>query len=380
MFFHQYKYRIKYFLKTPVLLFWALLFPIILGTLFNMTFGSSIESQEGFSTIPIAVVIDKPSTNNDLFLEATKSVSYSEDHLMFDVVETSMENSKDLLKSGSITAIIFVGEGRELIVKENGFDQSIVKSFMDQYLRTEAILTDIATNRPNQLAAASNELLKTEGFIKQVNLKGEDTSAILQYFYALIAMVCLYGCFLGASNAYDIQANQSDIAARRCITPTNKLTLIVADNLAALTMHFIELVIVWFYLRFILGVPIGTQPRFFFLVALIGSMVGISIGQFVGVVVKGNVNIKMGILSSVSMIFSFFSGLMYAQMKDVVEKNFPLFNRINPAALITDAFYSLTVFDDYTRYYQSLISLVCITILLTLGSYMVMRRERYESI
>ena len=39
-----------------------------------------------------------------------------------------------------------------------------------------------------------------------------------------------------------------------------------------------------------------------------------------------------------SMVCSFLSGLMNNTMKDLVEKNMPVINRINPAALISDAF------------------------------------------
>lgn len=380
MFFHQYKYRIKYFLKTPTILFWALIFPILLGTLFNATFGSSLEGQEGFATIPAAVVIETESAENTAFLEVTKTVAYNENKLMFDIIETSLEEASKLLADDKISVIMEAGTDVELIIKENGFNQSIAKSFLDQYTRTKAILTDIALNSPEQLQSAALEVLNTHDYVNRVSVNGKDTSAVLQYFYALLAMVCMFGCYLGLNNAKDIQANLSAIAARRCITPSNKLVLILADNLAALTIHMSELMIVWAYLRLILNVPIGDQPLFFALTLLLGSITGISMGQFVGVVSHGSENAKNGLLTSISMAFSFFSGLMYAQMKDIVEKNFPLLNRINPAALVTDCFYCLSVFNDYTRYFQSLILLAIIATLLTLGSFLFMRRVRYESI
>ena len=71
---------------------------------------------------------------------------------------------------------------------------------------------------------------------------------------------------------------------------------------------------------------------------------------------------------------------MVGNMKDIVEKNLPVFNRINPAALITDCFYSLNIYDDLTVYLRSLISLAVISMLLCLGSFFMMRRKKYASI
>ena len=48
---------------------------------------------------------------------------------------------------------------------------------------------------------------------------------------------------------------------------------------------------------------------------------------------------------------------MNSSMKDTVEKHFPIINRINPAALISDAFYCINVYDDPARYYRNVLTL-----------------------
>jgi len=63
-----------------------------------------------------------------------------------------------------------------------------------------------------------------------------------------------------------------------------------------------------------------------------------------------------------------------------VDQNLPIINRINPAALITDAFYSISVYNSPARYQQSLITLSIICVILVFASFLAVRRERYDSI
>lgn len=52
----------------------------------------------------------------------------------------------------------------------------------------------------------------------------------------------------------------------------------------------------------------------------------------------------------------------------------------NPAALISDALYCINVYDDASRYYRNLITLIVMSAALVLASFLLIRRERYDSI
>lgn len=67
-------------------------------------------------------------------------------------------------------------------------------------------------------------------------------------------------------------------------------------------------------------------------------------------------------------------------MKNIIEHYAPLLNRINPAALISDAFYCINVYDDTTRYTRNLMTLSIMCIALIIVSFCLVRRERYDSI
>ena len=116
------------------------------------------------------------------------------------------------------------------------------------------------------------------------------------------------------------------------------------------------------------------------LISFFGSLIGVSIGIFVGSLGKMKEGGKIGIILGFSMVCSFLSGLMNNTMKDIVERNAPFINRINPAALISDAFYCINVYDDSARYYRNLITLTIMSIILIGISFFMVRRERYDSI
>lgn len=116
------------------------------------------------------------------------------------------------------------------------------------------------------------------------------------------------------------------------------------------------------------------------LISLFGSLIGVSMGLFIGSLGKLNEGGKVGIMLAVSMSCCFLSGLMNGTMKDVVEKHAPIINRINPAALISDALYCINVYDDSYRYYRNLVTLIIMSAVLVLASFLIIRRERYDSI
>lgn len=65
MFVHNFKYSLKILFKNKGLLFWTFIFPIILGTLFNLAF-SNIEKTENFNKIDVAI-----TPNNNSYIKNT---------------------------------------------------------------------------------------------------------------------------------------------------------------------------------------------------------------------------------------------------------------------------------------------------------------------
>lgn len=92
------------------------------------------------------------------------------------------------------------------------------------------------------------------------------------------------------------------------------------------------------------------------------------------------VGLREGLLVGSSLLMSFLAGLMFGNMKDIIAHYAPILNKVNPAALISDAFYSISVYENPARYLENLLLLALITAALTGVSFIQLGRDRYDSL
>lgn len=372
---HLMKYNIIVKVKCMNVIFWPLVFPLILATFFYFAFGTMEEAD--FETVPAAVV--KEENADTVFLEFLETMEEDESHLI-EVQEMTRQGALDALELKKVEGIYFVGETLSLTVAGNGIPESILQSLLESYENGRQTMELVAEQHPQKLREAAEKMEDYEELVEQVSLGGRTTNGNVQFFYALIGMACLYGAFIGLDAAINIQANLSPLAARRCVTPTHKLKMILAEMLSCFLLHYFNVLILLAYLRYVLKQELVGQILEMLLITLIGSMIGVSMGIFIGSIGKAGEGIKVGILLGISMTGSFLAGLMNVDMKYVVDQHAPLVNRLNPAAVITDAFYCINVYDDPVRFSRSLVTLVVMCMGLTLASFLLIRRERYDSI
>lgn len=357
-------------------MFWMLAFPIILGTFFNIAFSGIYEKDDMFSSIPVAVVEQQENSSFKLTME---QMSDGKDAL-FDAEYTDKDKALELLENGDVSGVIFVGDELSLSVKGDGLKPTIIKSFLDRYKINEKIITDAAKKDPMKVQDVVDAMSKEINCVSEKNISDGNQDPYVQYFYNLIAMSCLFGTLAGLNIVIRSQGNLSDIGARTCISPIYKLKTITASLLAVTLVNYLCNVIGLLYLVFALGIDFGAPILPLFGIALAGSLTGVSLGFFVGAIGRADEGHKTGILVAVSMFFCFMSGLMVGNMRAVVDKYAPWFNKINPAALISDSFYSLNIYDTYDRLIQNIVTLLIITAVCTFGGFMLTRRQKYASL
>ena len=71
---------------------------------------------------------------------------------------------------------------------------------------------------------------------------------------------------------------------------------------------------------------------------------------------------------------------MIGDMKSLIEKTCPIINRLNPAALISDAFYYLNIYEETSGITLRLAILAVYAFVMTLIAVIMMRRNKYDSI
>lgn len=369
------KYNVIVKLRNFDTLFWPLIFPLILGTLFYFGFGNMEEAN--FETVPVAVV--EVSGGDRVFLEFIENME-ADAAGMVDVQKMTEEEAEKALKAQEVSGIYYAGPEPSLTVGGNGLSQSILQSLLESYVNGKAAMEKVAAVHPEGIQAAAAQMGDYQEAVEQVSLGGKTTDGMIQFFYALIAMACLYGAFIGFGAVLSFQANLTPLAARRCITPTHKLKIIFSEMAGAFMMHFLNVIILLVYLRYVLHLDFQGNLSEMLVIILFGCIIGVSMGIFIGSIGKMGEGIKIAILLAVSMTSSFLAGLMNGTMKDIVERNMPFMNRINPASVIADAFYCINVYGDRDRYMRSLVTLVVMSVGMLGASFLMVRRERYDSI
>lgn len=379
MFFHIFKYRIKQLFHEKELIGWVFAFPLLLGTMFYCGFGNMLGNEdEKFKTIPVAVVSEADANSN--FESVLDQLSLDNDDQMFQVTKASNEEALKLLDDNKIDGIIYSTVTPTITVSKDGINQSILKAFIEQYIQKEYMFKEITTSHPEKLSDTINLLSENISFNKEVSLTNATMDPFSQYFYALIAMTCLYGSIIGLSTVTNLQANLSALGARREVSPTHKLTVIFGDFCASVIMNYISVLLLFFYLIVILKVDFGSKIALVLLSSLAGSVIGVAIGTFLGSIGKWSVKTKESMIFGFTMLCCFLSGLMDNSMKDVIEHVCPIVNRLNPAALITDCLYSLNMYDTYDRFISDIAIMGIMALLLCFGSYLLLRRNKYANI
>ena len=403
MFFHSLKYKFLCLVRDKSLVFWCFAFPLLLGTMFSFAFGSINES-DSFSAIPVAVVREEAAqetAEETMLFDGIKmlfdSLSAEGEQQLFTVSYTSRDEALDLLSRKEICGIFTIrcadvraADGRAAdapltltVSSEMNSDpvsQSILNAFTQQFHMQYLTISDIAVSHPEKLNAVVEKMTEQADYIAEEALGADTLDSSLTYFFNLIAMTCLYAAIAGSTIAIDHQANLSALGARRSISSGHRLPALLGDLTALLLFEFITVLTALVYFIAVLGVDFGTRLDGVILTGLCGCLTGISLGFLVGCIGRFRSDTKFGILMAVIMTSVFLSGLMVGNMRMLVEQFCPLLNRINPAALISDALYALVVYPSGERFFMNLAGLLTLSAVFFLAGFVFVRRKKYAAL
>lgn len=392
MFIHNLKYSLKTLLKNKMLIFWTFAFPIILGTFFKLAF-SNIENSEKLDIIDIAIVDNQELEDNQIYKQAFNKLSEEEsENRLFNTKYVSKEEAKQLLQDDKIVGYFILENDPKVIVSNSGIDETIFKCVTDEITQTTDVVIDVAKDNIQKEIMNGNYNIDYEKIYRsvaelyknqEVNIK-DISSGNLSYtmieYYTLIAMACLYGGILGMVAINYNLPNMSSNGKRIAVSPTSKGKIILSSVIASYITQLIGIAILFIFTVFILKVDYGTNLPLVILLAIVGCLAGLSIGVASASLLKTNDNVKTGVIISFTMVGCFLSGMMGITMKYIVDKNIPILNKLNPANMITDGFYSLYYYDTLDRYYFNIISLLIFSIVLIGFSILSLRRQKYDSI
>lgn len=387
MFYHNFKYSLKILLKNKSLIFWTFAFPILLGTLFNMAF-SNIEKSEKLSIIDIAIINSDEFDNDKIFKETMQTLSDDNNkNKIFNITYTDISKAKKMLLNEEITGYLKFNENNiDIIVNSSGINETILRSIVDEIEREKEVINTLVkkeTEKGNiDYTAIYNKiaLLLNNSNATLKDISNKNLSYTMIEYYTLVAMAVLYGALISMNVVNYKLANMNSVGKRTAVSKVGKGKLLLGSLLASYIVQMLSLLILLVYTIFVLKVDYGSDIIHVILLIAIGSLASLTLGLGVSTMLKINENAKTGILIAITMLWSTLSGMMGITTKYVIDKNIPILNILNPANMITDAFYSLYYYDTLNRFYSNIISLLLFSLIMIIISYESLRRQKYDSI
>lgn len=375
MFWRIYRTKIKCLLHKRACIFWNLCFPIILSTVIALSVHTM--QDKVYHSLRVAIVTEGNKSKDCSIVKAMKGAKYKDEIAMFNVIECGLCEAAALLHTNQVVGYIIVSDVDSFLVKSNGLSQTIIQSFVDQYkqfLRTCLKIKKMHPEVPMEELSYSGQI--TTQFIQEETIPNKLDNTVI-YFYALIAMACMFSAQFGILEVTNIQADQSDVATRINCAPVSKTRLYLCSVLAAFTVCFCMIATLIMYIKYILNVGFDKRDCLLLGIGALGVLTGICIGAFMGVLLKEKNVLKETVMMGAVLFFSFLSGALVVQVKYYVIKKVPLLSYINPANLIADSFYCLYYDHNYQRFFINASILLAICTVLGSVSILMIRRRTY---
>lgn len=111
-----------------------------------------------------------------------------------------------------------------------------------------------------------------------------------------------------------------------------------------------------------------------------GNLLGVALGVFIGASNKKSNDTKtlMGIV--ITLVLSFFSGMMGPDIKVFIDQKLPVLARLNPISIISNSLYRINLLGSTRNIREGFMVLSLYCMVLILASYIFLRRKKYDSV
>lgn len=348
------------------ILFWNLAFPILLSVFMFMAMSGIMYPQQ---MDPVPVQMDQAMVA-DIF-EGIEN----EGNPMFSLVQT--DDPEQALRDGTIAAYLPDEIPLRLVAMKTDTNTQIIGSILDTIeQRMRAVETVMGQDPAQDVQALVTQLNADQSVL--VRPQESPKAMSTNYFYTVLAMVCLGAVSLGIANVYEIEARFSPMGKRLGIVPHPKLTFFLPYSVATLAVSLLIAVAVILFQRFVLGIPMGDDLAFLLLLVLVGSLLGLLIGMLISLIIPGDINARIGVGVGFYLFSSFLAGMMGDGIKYVVLQNWPIVHRLNPASLIAGSFSSMYYFETRTVALANIRVMLLECAVLAVLVILLARRNQYE--
>lgn len=354
-----------------MVIFWMFLFPIILMMLFHVVVKQAYEYT--LDTISFHVVEHKKDEMFTLFLDELQKDG------LFDISYTSYQEATNMLEEGKIYAIVeILADGTfQVSCKENGIEESMIVSMINMYEKQNAMIKQWM-----QEGKSYQEIIQwfhTKTLTLENTLSTSDQQIIYVLYFSAMTMACIYGGFYGIYSINDLQVNQSVRAKRLQIASMKKSYLMTIQILTnGIICILCNLLQVWIMIH-VFQVYFQVNTIYVYMTTIVGSLLGVGIGMLIGIISNKKIDVKINILSIVTLFLCILSGMTSPDFKYQIHQNMPLLEYINPCALLADAYLRLSLYGIDFVYVKDIIGLI-IFVFITYGiTFYIVRRQSYAN-
>lgn len=381
--------------RTPAVIIWCLVFPIVLTGMFMVMF-SSLSSDGTIDPVKVAVV-DGESWNESQFSDIVDALDDPGDDQLLEVTFVKDEEAgKKLIEEQTVSGMFTLDDDLMPVVtvapdnyagtaSMNSLHSSILERIADGYVQNYELITSAINENPalmsdpDALQSALDLSVTAEKFSPTRSIPDET----VRYYYVLLAMVVLLAGTQTSSGAIcQLQANITALGARRSIAGTSHARQLLGIILACWLMTAICTLATFAFIRLVVGVDFGGREPLCLLGLVGASLCSTALGAFVASLpLKGGIDMRSGLLIAVTMGLCMLAGLFGTfsmEMSDAMAAAWPPSAWINPPRLIADMFYSLYYYDSLQLYTLRLLACVVLAAIMFAASMIFFRRHRYE--
>ena len=394
---NTFKYTLLWLVRSPGILVWSLLFPLVLSTVFMLMFGP-LEEMGQLEPLRVAVVQPNDTPEGEAFESFIDAMDEGDDRLLDVTMVASEDEAARLVRDsageddGYVGYVVLDGAQPRVSVAAGSslsdtddLNGSVLVLIMDEYTSRASLVRDLIERDPAVLAdpTVMASLFEPVRATVQVQVTEGQPKESTRFYYAMLGMTALFGGNAGLAACVRLKGNSSALGARRSIGATSHRAAIAATLLASWALSFCCLAITYAYMRYVGGVDFGPNDAACLAVVAAASLVAISLGCAISAIPHVPEEGKNGILTGIVCFASLFAGL-YGQptmeLADTIAAAFPPATWVNPATQVAQAFYSIMYYDTAAPLLEHLAILAAMAVVLFLLSARSLRRQRYASI
>lgn len=392
--FNVFKGALTVLTRKRELFIWSLAFPILLSTMFMLMF-ANLDDATAFDPVATAVVADAHYDEATAFSSVIDELGEEGDDQLLDIrTFATVDEARNALTAGEVIGIVSVeadGTPKLAVSPDSGglgveqIGRTILDTVMNTYVRNADLLASLAADNPLALADPDlvEEALTHGNATVQVSLTHSTPVQSVRYYYALLGMAALFCGQVGMLAICETQPNLTPLGARRAIGATSRGKTLVATLAASWAISFACLLVAFLFIRFVVGVDFAGREGMCVVAIAVAALFATSLGTLLGSLPKVGFGVKTGLLTGLTCLLSFFAGL-YGEpcmdLADQIAREAPVLAAVNPAKVVTDAFYSLYYYDSLVPFAEKAGILLIMTVVLFAVSALFVRRQRYASL